>query len=359
MTHRPEHVRRPGRRVRTAVALAALSSLALSGCGFLTGSSPATGQNGAADECGRRALRLATIRADSDPATIAAKRFADLAAQKTGGKITARVFPNSQIGSVNDVFAGMSAGQSVDMFYEGISIYPTLDGAKAFTVTSVPFLWDSYDQLLKVLHTDRFQQLLDDAAKSTGVRVIAIEGDAEPRALSANRPVRTAADMKGLKLRIAEAPMPQAFARALGASPQVVPLADLYLSLRQGAVDAQENGVITMVNQSLDEVQKYYMPTDYIRDARSWYVSGKVWASLCKSQQDQLTAAAHEAGRLDTAEVAEQMAASSAELRKKVTIVQPDIASFRTSLNGKFDQFDGTLWPKGLLTEVQQLKQKS
>jgi tripartite ATP-independent transporter DctP family solute receptor len=346
-------------RIRTATALATLSSLALSGCGFLTGSSSQSGGRNAADTCGSRALRLATIRADSDPATIAAKKFAELAAQKTGGKITARVYPNSQIGAINDVFAGMSAGQTADMFYEGISIYPTLDGAKAFTVTSVPFLWDSYDQLLTVLRTDRFQRLVDDAAKSTGVRVIAIEGDAEPRGLSANRPVRTAADMKGLKLRIAEAPMPQAFARALGARPQVVPLADLYLSLRQGVVDAQENGVITMVNQSLDEVQKYYMPTDYIRDARSWYVSDKVWTSLCKSQQDQLTAAAHEAGKLDTSEVAKQMSAATVQLRKKVTVVQPDIASFRTSLNGKFEQFDGKLWPKGLLAEVQQLKQQS
>jgi TRAP-type transport system periplasmic protein len=60
--------------------------------------------------------------------------------------------------------------------------------------------------------------------------------------------------------------------RRLGALPQQVPFADLYVALRTGVVDAQENGAITVVNASLYEVQPYYMVTDYIRDIETFYV---------------------------------------------------------------------------------------
>jgi tripartite ATP-independent transporter DctP family solute receptor len=342
-----------------AVAMLSVAALLTAGCGFITGSGGDGDGETTASDCGEAALRLATIRADSDPTTLAAEDFAERVAEATDGQVTVQVFPNSELGGINDLFAAMSSGQNVDMFYEGISIYNTLEGASAFTVMSVPFLWDSYEQMIDVLESERFQALLDEAAESTGVRVIAVAGDAEPRALSANRPVPTAADMEGLQIRIAEAPMPQAFARALGAEPQVIAFADLYLALRQGVVDAQENGAITMVNQSLYEVQDYYMPTNYIRDARTWYISDQVWGSLCQEHQDAMTQASMAAGELATAEVAEQMAEAQATLAAEIEVVEPDIESFRTALEGTFEEFDGELWPEGLLAEIEELKSAS
>jgi TRAP-type C4-dicarboxylate transport system substrate-binding protein len=241
------------------------------------------------------------------------------------------------------------------MFYEGISLYPTLEGASDFDVVSVPFMWDSYEQFKAVLETERYQELLEQAAEATGVRVVATAGDAEPRALSANRPIETADDMAGLKLRIADAPMPQAFATALGAEPTVVPFSDLYLALRQGVVDGQENGAITMVNQSLFEVQSHYMPTDYIRDVRSWYVSDQVWGGLCEDQQNAIVEEAEAAGEIATEEVATQLEEAMATLEESIEVVDVDVESFRTALEGTFEQFDGELWQEGLLEETRQL----
>ena len=346
-------------RSRSALALTAVTALTLTGCGFVTGEeSSSEGESGSGD-CGEVTLRLATIRTDDDPTTVAAQAFADGISEATDGQVTVSVFPNSQLGDANDLFAGMSSGQDVDMFYEGISLYPTLEGASDFAVVSVPFMWDSYEQMRAVLETDRYKELLDEAAEATGVRVVATAGDAEPRALSANRPIRTAEDMAGLKLRIADAPMPQAFATALGAEPTVVPLSDLYLALRQGVVDGQENGAITMVNQSLYEVQPYYMPTDYIRDVRSWYVSDQVWGSLCADQQDAVLEEAEEAGEVATEEVATQIEAAMTTLDENIEVVEPDVESFRTALDGAFEQFDGELWQEGLLEETRQLAEEN
>jgi tripartite ATP-independent transporter DctP family solute receptor len=340
-------------RYGSALSLAAVTALTLTGCAFATGEQSASGgENG---DCSDVTLRLATIRTDDDPTTLAAQSFADNINKATDGQVTVQVFPNSQLGDANDLFAGMASGQDVDMFYEGISLYPTLEGASDFAVVSVPFMWDSYDQMKAVLETDRFKDLLDQAAEKTGVRVVATAGDAEPRALSANRPIRTAADMAGLKLRIADAPMPQAFATALGAQPQVVPLSDLYLALRQGVVDGQENGAITMVNQSLYEVQPYYMPTNYIRDVRSWYVSDQVWGGLCEDQQKAIVDEANKAGEVATREVSSQMDEAMATLGDSIEVVEPDVESFRTALEGVFEKFDGDLWQEGLLEETRQL----
>ncbi|MGH3516873.1 MAG: TRAP transporter substrate-binding protein [Haloechinothrix sp.] len=348
------------RSLRSAWAgLAALAAVtALTSCGFLTGNETANDTADSGGECSSQTLRLATIRAETDPTTIAAEKFAELVEGRTDGELTVEVFPNSQLGDFTDIFAEMASGGNVDMFYEGISIYNTLDGAKAFTVMSVPFLFDSYQQMLNVLRSDRFQQLFEEATKASGVRVIVANGDAEPRALSANRPIRNADDMQGLKIRIAEAPMPQAFARALGAAPTVIPFSDLYLALRQGVADAQENGAITMVTQSLYEVQDYYMPIDYIRDVRSWYISEQVWTSLCPSQQEALTTAGTEAGKLGTREVQAQLDKSMDTLRQQITVVDDvDVASFKQALDGVFEEkFDGKLWQQGLLDEIEQLK---
>jgi TRAP-type transport system periplasmic protein len=165
--------------------------------------------------------------------------------------------------------------------------------------------------------------------------------------------------MAGLKLRIADAPMPQAFATALGAEPTVVPFSDLYLALRQGVVDGQENGAITMVNQSLYEVQPYFMPTDYIRDVRSWYVSDQVWGGLCSDQQDAILEEAEAAGEIATEEVATQLEEAMTTLEGSIEVVEPDIESFRTALEGTFEQFDGELWEEGLLEETRQLAEEN
>lgn len=345
----------PNRLRTTLVASLTTVALTASGCGFVTGNEQASSDG----SCGSHTLRLATIRAESDPATLGAKRFAELVGEQTDGKITVDVYPNSQLGSFEDIFAAMKSGQGADMFYEGISIYPTLEGADAFLVSSVPFIWDSYEQMLHVLNSPKFTKLREQAAKKTGVRVITINGDAEPRALSANRPIRTPEDMKGLKLRIAEAPLPKAFAEAVGAKPQAIDFADLYVSLRQGVVDAQENGAITMVNKSLHEVQDYYMPTNYIRDARSWYIGEELWQSLCESQRKALVKAGNTAGEYNTEQVDKQMAEAMKTLEKELTVVQPDIDAFRATLDGKFDKFDGKQWPKGLLAEVERLKKQA
>lgn len=306
-----------------------------------------------------RTIRLATISSTDDPENAGAERFAEIVDERTGGAVQVEVFPDSQLGDFPDLFADLQAGE-LDMFYEGISIYPTMDGAEDFLVTSVPFMWQDYEQFRTVLESERFQELFEQAAADTGVRAVVSAGDAEPRALSANRPVEDAGDMEGLSLRVAEAEMPQEFAVALGAQPEVIPFSDLYLSLQQGVVDAQENGAISMVTQSFHEVQDYYMPIDYIRDVETFYISEVVWQDMEPELQELLVEAGEEAGVVVTEQVADQLDESVETLSEDMEIVEDvDVQSFRDALEGTFEQFDGELWQEGLLQETRELAEEA
>ncbi|MFB3817075.1 MAG: TRAP transporter substrate-binding protein [Candidatus Methylomirabilales bacterium] len=331
-------------RLRIGTLLAALCVAALA-----AGSAPA--------EAARVSLKLGHIRADTSPTHKAAVKFAELVAQKTGGEVDIKVFPNSQLGGILDMFTGMKAG-SLEMVYGGINTYGFIKGGEAFQITAVPFLYRDYEHMRGVLRSPVFKPHLEAAEKATGVHVIAINGDTAPRELTTrDRPVRTAADFKGLKIRIAESAMVRAAMQRLGANPQVIPFADLYVALKQGVVDAQENGVIPIKNMSFFEVQKYLMPTHYIRDVETFFVSTDKWRALSPAHQKAIQDAAEEAGNLETQLTKQEIDEATKFLATRMTVVEPDLGSIRKALEGLYEeQFEGKLWPKGLLQRVRDFK---
>ena len=308
-------------------------------------------------EAAKVGLKLGHIRADTSPTHKAALKFADLVAQKTGGEVEIKVFPNSQLGGILDMFTGMKAG-SLEMVYGGINTLGFIKGGEVFQITSVPFLYRDYEHMRKVLLSPIFRPHLEAAEKATGVRVITMNGDTAPRELSTrDKPVKTAADFKGLKIRIAESAMVRAAMQRLGANPQVIPFADLYVALKQGVVDAQENGVIPIKNMSFHEVQKYLTLTHYIRDVETFYVSADKWKALTAAQQKAISDASEEAGNLETQLTQQELDEATKFLATKMTVIEPDLASIRKALEGVYEeQFEGKLWPKGMLQQIRDFR---
>ena len=308
-------------------------------------------------EAAKVSMKLGHIRADTSPTHKAALKVAELVAQKTGGEVEIKVFPNSQLGGALDMFTGMKAG-SIEMVYGGINTYAWIKGGDVFQITSVAFLYRDYDHMRRVLLSPIFRPHLEAAEKATGVKVINMNGDTAPRELTTrDKPVRTAADFKGLKIRIAESVLARAVFQRLGANPQVIPYADLYMALKQGVVDAQENGVIPVKNMSFYEVQKYLTLTHYVRDVETFYISGERWSTLTPAQQTALSEASEEAGDLETRLTQLELDEATKFLATKMTVVEPDLPSIRKALEGLYEeQFEGKLWPKGLLQQIRDFR---
>jgi len=302
-------------------------------------------------------MKLAHIFAETTPIHKAAVRIAELVAQKTGGEVEIKVFPGGQLGSILDMFTGLKTG-SLELSYGGINTYAWIKGGEVYQITAVPFLYRDYDHMHRVLRSPVFKAHLEAAEKATGIKVIAINGDTAPRQLTTrDRPVRTAADFRGLKIRIAESAMVRAAMGRLGANPQVIPFGDLYMALKQGVVDAQENGVIVIKSASLFEVQKYLTLTNYIRDEMVLFTSTERWQALSPAHQKALIEAAEEAGQYETELTTRDIDEAMKVLATKMTIIEPDLTSIRKALEGLYEeQFEGKLWPKGLLQQVREFK---
>jgi TRAP-type C4-dicarboxylate transport system substrate-binding protein len=146
--------------------------------------------------------------------------------------------------------------------------------------------------------------------------------------------------------------------KKLGALPQQIPFAELYVALKTGVVDAQENGAIVVKNNSLYEVQDYYMKTDYIRDVETFYINPEFWNSLSAEDQQILMEASEEAGALVTKLTQEQLKEAYDFLDTKITVIRPpelDLEAIRKVLEGTFADWEGVKWPKGLLANIRGL----
>ncbi|MEQ5778048.1 TRAP transporter substrate-binding protein [Thalassospira sp. NFXS8] len=296
-------------------------------------------------------LRLGHIRDTNYPTHLAALKFADIVNAKTNGEIEVKIYPNSQLGGAKDMFVQMQTGD-LEMVYGGINTLAWINGGEAFEATAIPFLYRDYAHMKGVLDSEIFAPIINAAEKDTGIKIIAINGETAPRGLTANRAISTAADFKGLKIRTAASPTVLRAMQTLGAIPQQIPFSDLYLALKTGVVDAQENGAAVVDSASLYEVQQYYMKTDYIRDIETFFMSSEKWEELSDEQQNIIADAAETAGNYETELLNELMASVYDRLSTKMKIVDPDLDSIRDALSGAFDNFEGDKWPKGLIKAI-------
>lgn len=300
-------------------------------------------------------LRLGHIRDTNHPTHLAALKFKELVQEKSNGRIEIKVFPNSQLGGPKEMFVQMQTGD-LDMVYGGINTFAWIKGGEAFEITAIPFLFRDYDHMRQVLNSDTFKPIIQEAEKKTHIKVVNINGDTAPRGLTTKKtPVKNADDFKGLKIRTAASPTVLAAMKALGALPQQIPFAELYMALKTGVVDAQENGAIVVEAKSLYEVQKYYMKTDYIRDIETFYMSADRWSELSAADQKLIHEASEIAGNTETELTRQQLKDVYSRLNAKMTIIEPDLNSIRQRLDGVFDSYEGEKWPKGLLQKIKDM----
>ncbi len=301
--------------------------------------------------------KLGHIRDTNHPTHLGALRFAELVEANTDGRVKIDVFPDSQLGGIQEMFVQIQTGD-LAMVYGGINTLAFIDGGEALEITAIPFLYRDYEHMRSALQADFFEPILEAAEEQTGVHIINIAGDTAPRGLSADRAIRGPADFERLKIRTAASEVVLRAMQELGALPQQVPFADLYVALRTGVVDAQENGAITVVNASLYEVQPFYMQTDYIRDIETFYVNPEMWASISEADRQAIHEASEEAGALVTERTAEQLAAAYEVLEENITVIRApelDLPAIREALEGTFSDWDGTRWPAGTLEAIRGL----
>jgi TRAP-type transport system periplasmic protein len=279
-----------------------------------------------------------------------ADRFAQEVAQRTNNEIKVQSFGGGQLGSLPQNYAGLRTGQ-IDMMLADSGTLAIAKGGKDFNALFAPYVFRDHAHFRSFMQSQTFRDMLAAVEKEAGFKYVGYVSDRAPRQLTtANRKVMSPADMKGLKIRVPETPTILEVMKAWGASPTPIPAAELYLAMKQGLVDGQDNGFDAIAGAKYYEVQKYAMRLDYIQSGLVVLMAADKWNRLSPAQQKAMTEAASE-----TEQWASKTTWEAAE-RSLMEIVEPDLGPFKKVAEEVNRKFDGDLWQAGTLQKIQAVK---
>ncbi len=298
-------------------------------------------------------LKFAHVYETSEPYHTAALWAASEIAKRTSNRYQIEVFPASTLGKETDINQGLTLG-TVDIIYTGQLFAGRTYGPLA--IGGAPYMFRDFNHW-KAYSTSSFLGELSEGyrQKSGGNKVVAITYYGE-RHVTSNKPINAPADMKGLKIRVPDAPLYTMFPRAVSANPTPIAFAEVYLALQNGTVDAQENPLPTIDAKKFYEVQKFIVLTGHITDALLTIVGGPTWNKLSDADKKIFEDVLREGAARATAEIIEIEKKLGAEFEKRgKTVVRVDRTPFREAVMKLHNGPDAT-WDKATYDKLQALK---
>ncbi|MDQ4061518.1 MAG: sialic acid TRAP transporter substrate-binding protein SiaP [Pseudomonadota bacterium] len=283
-------------------------------------------------------LKWAHVYETSEPFHTESVWAAQEIAKRTNNRWQIDVYPASQLGKETDINQGLTLG-SVDMIISGSSF-----AARSFPpigVTYYPYTFRDADHLLAYTKSDVFKELAKGYEDKTGHRILAVTYYGT-RHTSSNRPIKSCADMKGLKMRVPDVPAYLAMPRACGANTAPIAFAEVYLALQNGTVEAQENPLTTIEAKKFYEVQKHVVLTGHIVDHLNTVVSKALWNKLSEEDRKIFSEVAQEAAVRATKQIQQREVELVQFFKDKgLTVTDVNKAEFQEAVhkNVSFEQF--------------------
>ncbi|XAH22211.1 TRAP transporter substrate-binding protein [Xylophilus sp. GW821-FHT01B05] len=247
----------------------------------------------AAQDIKPRSIKFAFQNQTGHPQALGAQKFADLLAQKSGGKLQVKLFPGGVLGGDLQTVSALQGG-TMEMTVLNAGILTAQ--VKEFAVYDFPFLFANPQEADAV--TDGpfgrglFSKLADKGLIGLGYWDLGFRN-----VTNSKRPLHKPEDIAGLKIRVIQSPIYIDLFNTLGASATPMPFPELYSALDQKAVDGQENPNTTILASKFGEVQKYLTLTRHIYNPQALIVGKKFWDSLSADEKRLVQEAAAEATR--------------------------------------------------------------
>ena len=259
--------------------------------------------------------------------------LAEKVAEKSGGKMIVKVYPNQQLGSERELVELLQIG-SLGMTKVSSA---ALEGfAPTMQVFGMPYLFRDDAHQLAVLNGEIGKKLLLDPEKYL-LRGLCYYDAGKRSFYTKTKPVETPADLAGLKIRVMESNTASNMVKALGGSPTPVSYGELYTALQQGIVDGAENNAPSLYTSKHYEVCKFYSIDEHTALPDVMIVSTKVWESLNEQEQQWLQESADESAVFEYKVWAESTEESLREMEKAgVTITYPDKEPFREAVEAMY-----------------------
>jgi tripartite ATP-independent transporter DctP family solute receptor len=236
-----------------------------------------------------RTFRSADVHAKDYPTNLAVKYMGDQLSKATGGKDNIKVFGDSSLGSEKDTIEQVKIG-ALDMVRVNTSAFHGI--VPESMIPTLPFLFRDIEHFRKAMYGPPGEKILAAFDKAGFIGLALYESGA--RSMYAKKPIKSVADMKGLKVRVQPSDLWVSMVSAMGASPTPMPFAEVYTGLKTGLIDAAENNY-----PSYDETKHYesapiYSETMHAMPPEVLVFSKKVWDTLTKEEQAGIRSAAKE-----------------------------------------------------------------
>lgn len=284
-------------------------------------------------------IKIAHVSQEGVPIDVASKKLGEMLSEKTGGRITVNVFPNSALGGNTELLEQLQMG-TLEM---AISSVAFLGGFTDTTkLLDLPYLFKSNEAAEEVLDGEVGQTVFQNL-ESSGFKGMAWLATGW-RHLTANKEIHAPEDMKGLKIRVMENQMHIDHFNTLGASAVPMAFSELYTALQNGTMDAQENPFANIDGSRLYEVQKYIIKTGHIYDTSPLLASKTWWDSLSAADQELIQSCVNEMLAFER----ELSASNETELEEKIgsngtnviiTLTDEERQAFREAAQPVYDKY--------------------
>lgn len=243
-----------------------------------------------AQDINNQTIKFAATGQEGTPPVIGMHIFAEKLAERSGGKLNARVFANGVLGGDVQVLSALQGGV-VEMMVWNAGNMITQD--QNFGILDLPFIYQDVEVVDQLLDGE-VGKFLTDKLPQHGVIGLAF-WEQGFRVLSNNRhEVKTLEDISGLKVRVQQNPLLVDMWAALGANPTPMAVTELYTALETGAVDGQESTAPFNYGSKYYEVQQYLSNTRHNYNPQIVLIGKPFWDKLTPDEQAMITEVARE-----------------------------------------------------------------
>jgi tripartite ATP-independent transporter DctP family solute receptor len=240
-----------------------------------------------------REFRAADTQNEDYPTVQALLYMGRLIAEKSGGRHQIRVFHSRQLGEEKETIEQTRAG-AIDLNRTNVALIGTF--VPAMNVLAMPFLFRSIAHLQKVLDGPIGNEILDSFAPYGFVGLAFYDSGARS-IYNSVRPVRSLADIKGLRLRVQQSELMSDMIRALGAEPVELPYGQVLTGLATKLIDGAENNWPSFVTTDHYKYAGYYTLTEHTMSPEVLVMSQKAWESLSSEDRNIFRDAAIQSSR--------------------------------------------------------------
>ncbi|MES2241271.1 MAG: TRAP transporter substrate-binding protein [Pseudomonadota bacterium] len=289
---------------------------------------------------------------DDYPTVVAVKYMSELLNKASNGKHSIKVFNKGALGTEKETIDQAKIGA---LDFTRVNISPMNAICVKTQVPTMPFLFSSVAHMRKVLDGPVGEEILKDCEQAGFVGLAFYDSGA--RSIYAKKPLKTVADVKGMKIRVQQSDLWVALIGAMGGNATPMPYGEVYTALKTGIIDAAENNIPSYDTSKHFEAVKYYSRTEHSMAPEVLLMSKISYDKLSKAEQDMVRKAAKDSVPFQRKKWDEQEMKSLAVVKAGgAEIVEVDKASFQKAMGPVYEKFMVTPDLKRLVKAVQDTK---